>query len=224
MNEESVIIESWRKNAMPWIQAIDGQEIESRILVTNEAIINVVLGLSPKKVLDIGCGEGWLVRELEKSGIDALGIDAIPKFIAAAKNKGKGRFRTLTYEDLSFSNIREKFDVVVCNFSLFGKESVSRVFSSAPQLLNIGRSFVVQTLHPDVLAKEMQHTGDSWVKGSWAGFHETFQDPAPWYFRTIGTWKRLFSESGFELVNVIEPIHPRTGVPASIIFVGNIGN
>lgn len=219
---EIAIIESWRKNVGPWVRAIDEREIESRNLATNRAILEAVLRLLPRKVLDIGCGEGWLARELELHGVDVLGIDAIPEFIDAAVRKGKGRFRTLTYEELSPNSVGEKFDVLVCNFSLFGKDSVESVFLSAAQLINSNGAFVIQTLHPTNHAHGEEHIEDGWREGSWAGFSEGFKDPGPWYFRTKESWKRLFFKSGFTSIDVIEPMNPKTGVPASIIFVGKI--
>jgi len=218
---ESAIIESWGKNVEPWIRAIRNNEIESRILVTNKAVVDVVLDLAPRKVLDIGCGEGWLVRVLSGNGFDVLGIDAVPELIAAATGYGAGRYRTLAYSDLSVSAIGEQFDVLVCNFSLFGHESVVSLFQSAAPLLNSGGAFVVQTLHPANAGNE-DETGDGWRKGSWEGFSSDFRDAVPWYFRTIDSWKSLFAASGFALTEMVEPVNPETGLPVSIVFVGRV--
>ena len=220
---ESEIIESWSRNVDPWIRAIRSHEIESRNLVTNRAVIEAVLGLDPRTVLDIGCGEGWLVRELENKGIDVLGIDAIPEFIEAAKSEGNGRYRTLNYGELSFATVGEKFDVLVCNFSLFGDESVLSLFRSAAELLNNGGSLIIQTLHPTYAAGEGQ-TEDGWRSGSWEGFNGEFRDPVPWYFRSTESWKSLFTQFGFESLDRIEPVIPETELPASIIFSGRRGS
>ena len=52
------IVESWRTNATPWTEVIRERGIESRNVVTNDAIVDAVLSRSPGSVLDIG----WLVR------------------------------------------------------------------------------------------------------------------------------------------------------------------
>ncbi|RBJ73992.1 SAM-dependent methyltransferase, partial [Pseudomonas sp. MWU12-2534b] len=72
---ESTLLQSWNHNAKAWIEAIRTGAIESRLNVTNQAIVLAVLGRQPERVLDLGCGEGWLLRELEKRGIDAVGVD-----------------------------------------------------------------------------------------------------------------------------------------------------
>ena len=48
--------QSWQANADAWAAAVREQRIESRRLVTDAAIIQAVLALQPKRVLDIGCG------------------------------------------------------------------------------------------------------------------------------------------------------------------------
>ena len=215
---ESAIIDSWRKNVAPWIRAVRQEEIESRNLVTNQAVLDAIVSRTPTNVLDIGCGEGWLVRALVDKGIDAMGIDAIPEFIESANQAGKGRFKTLSYEECSISPIGNTFDMLVCNFSLFGDASVNTVFESAKSLLNSDGSLLVQTLHPESIQQDA--TKDGWREGSWQGFSSDFQDPAPWYFRSTASWKQLFQRTGFALLDIIEPCNPRTGRPASIIFIG----
>lgn len=213
------IIESWRKNAAPWILAIQEEQIQSRLLVTNQAIIDTITQLKPGSVLDIGCGEGWLVRELCHKGIDALGVDVVAELINHANQSGPGRFQTLSYAQLARHELGESFDLVVCNFSLLGKESVDTLFKSIPSILNANGHFVVQTLHPVSACGDAEYK-DGWREGSWEGFNKQFRDPAPWYFRTLETWQELFTKNGFSLKQSLEPIHPQTGTAASIIMVG----
>jgi len=215
------IIESWSKNAHPWMTAVHEDEIKSRLLITNKAIIDTVLARNPETVLDVGCGEGWIIRELNKAGIKSLGIDVVPELIEYANKQGNGRFKILSYEELSREVIKESFDLIVCNFSLLGCESVNHVFKQAPSLLNNGGSMIIQTIHPVTGCGDEDYK-DGWREGSWKGFNRQFSDPAPWYFRTLETWKVLFLKNGFELIDMIEPINPETNTPASIVFVGTI--
>lgn len=211
------IVDSWNNNAALWVAAIRDNEIESRLLVTNDAIVNTILQRKPRSVLDIGCGEGWLVRELEFKGIKSTGIDITPVLIEYARNVGKGKFQLLSYEEISPKTVKHKFDAIVCNFSLLGNESVNCVFQQATSLLNNSGVFIIQTIHPVFGCGEEKYE-DGWRKGSWTGFNEKFIDPAPWYFRTVETWKSLFSENGLALIEIIEPLNPNLKTPASIIF------
>lgn len=213
------IVNSWLDNAKPWVTAVRENEIESRVEITNKAITETILQRSPKTVLDIGCGEGWLARELNKTGINVLGIDAIPALVEAAKDEGGGIFKLITYDELTHGAIKEKFDVIVCNFSLLGKESVNTIFNYISCMLNNGGFFIVQTIHPITACGNIQYI-DGWRQGSWAGFNSNFTKPAPWYFRTLESWKHLFLHNGFELNEMLEPLSIKTKKPASVIFVG----
>jgi 2-polyprenyl-3-methyl-5-hydroxy-6-metoxy-1,4-benzoquinol methylase len=212
------IVDSWRKNASPWTTAVRENQIASRALVTNKAIVDAVLSRSPRTVLDIGCGEGWLARALAEHGVSAVGVDVVPALIEQARKAGGGEFRISSYEDIAAGRLDVSVDLVVANFSLIGKESVEGVIRRAPSLLNSGGSLVIQTLHPVASCGDESYA-DGWRTGSWAGFSEEFSDPAPWYFRTMESWETLLADSGFRILETREPVHPETGKPASVIFI-----
>ena len=215
---DAKVLDSWRKNTKPWTDAVRGDQIESRRLVTNSAIVDAVLSRSPKRALDIGCGEGWLVRALSQHGVACMGIDAVPSLIAEATAAGGGNFVVASYEDVVTGAFRTEADVVVANFALIGGEIVDQLIQHIPSLLVPAGVLIVQTLHPVVAAGDAPYE-DGWRSGSWTGFSEAFVDPAPWYFRTIGSWLRIFATAGLRLVELREPLHPVTRSPASIIFI-----
>ena len=212
------IVDSWRKNASPWTTAVRDNQIASRTLVTNKAIVDAVLSRSPRTVLDIGCGEGWLARALAEHGIRPIGVDVVPALIEQARSAGGGDFSVASYESIAAGELNVTVDVAVANFSLIGKESVEGVVNRAPSLLNDGGSFIIQTLHPVASCGDDSYS-DGWRAGSWAGFSSEFSDPAPWYFRTMESWERLLVDGGFQIVETREPLHPETGKPASVIFI-----
>jgi SAM-dependent methyltransferase len=211
------IIDSWHKNAAPWTTAVRDGEIESRILVTNRAIVDAVRSLAPATGIDIGCGEGWLVRALD--GIIMLGVDVVPGLVEAARQAGGGDFRTMSYEEIAQGRLNLALDVAICNFSLLGDASVTGLFRAAPSFLRPGGAFVVQTMHPAAACGDAPYR-DGWREGSWDGFNAGFTDPPPWYFRTLASWIKLYGDHGLQLREVREPLHPRTGKPASLILVG----
>jgi 2-polyprenyl-3-methyl-5-hydroxy-6-metoxy-1,4-benzoquinol methylase len=214
------IVDSWTRNAAPWTDAVRENRIESRKLVTNRAIVDAVLDCTPRTILDIGCGEGWLVRALAEHGISGIGVDVVPSLIEQAARAGGGDFRVASYEDIADGLLDVKVDAVVANFSLIGKESVDGVIRRTPELLERDGALIIQTLHPLVATGDQPYE-DGWRQGSWAGFSSDFSDPAPWYFRTVETWNDLIAECGFGSIEVREPLHPATGQHASIIFIAS---
>ena len=215
------IVDSWHHNAAPWTAAVREGRIESRSLVTNRAIVETVLSRSPASVLDIGCGEGWLVRELTSHGIRAIGVDVVAELVDQASRAGGGEFRVASYENIAQGHLQLTVDVAVANFALLGKDSVNNLIRHSPALLTAGGALIVQTLHPLVATGDFSYE-DGWRRGSWTGFSADFTDPAPWYFRTMESWVRLFAECGFRLAELREPVHPVTRRPASAIFVAEV--
>ncbi|MBZ2168145.1 class I SAM-dependent methyltransferase [Marinobacter sp. F4216] len=214
------IVDSWEKNATQWAATVRNRKVESRKLVTDKAIVESILSHSPESVMDVGCGEGWLIRELAPGVPHLVGVDVVPELIELARTAGGGSFLAASYEEVAAGRIEGAFDVVVCNFSLLGKESVEALFGAVPGYLKSGGVFIVQTLHP-VVANDQAYV-DGWREGSWDGFGSEFVDPAPWYFRTLESWVALFSDNGLRLASMREPLHPDTGKPASVIFTGEV--
>lgn len=220
MNQpDASIIASWQRNADPWVAAVRNEEIESRTLVTNAAILDTVRTYAPQTAVDLGCGEGWLVRALPE--VRMVGVDAIDGLVASARAAGGGEFRLLSYEEIAAGKLQLAVDLAVCNFSLIGKESVDGLFRAAPSYLRRGGHLVVQTVHPVIACGEQAYV-DGWREGSWAGFNSGFQDAPPWYFRTLSNWIALFASNGLRIREMREPLHPRTGKPASLILVGQL--
>ncbi|MDR4461218.1 MAG: methyltransferase domain-containing protein [Nitrospirales bacterium] len=193
------IITSWQKNAQPWINIIRDGGIESRVLVTNHAIIDAIRSQEPKSVLDIGCGEGWLVRVLENVGIHAVGVDVSLDCITYAQNAGPGKFTAISYEEISKENVNEKFDVVVCNFSCWGTKVSIIIFNLVPSILHRHGSFIVQTLHPIVACGEEPYE-DGWRAGSWDGFSKQFHDPHPGILGRLIPGRPFFKGADLRLV------------------------
>lgn len=221
---EQNIIESYKINASAWADIIANEGIESRKLVTNKAIVDAILSHRPDSVLDVGCGEGWLVRAMVSQGINAMGIDGVAELIDEAKKQNCGEFAVCDYHQINqCTALKNHYDVIVCNFALLGKQSTNAMLSSCANLLPNNSllaskaRIIIQTLHP-CFANPQDSYQDGWQQGSWAGFPSSFTQPPDWYFRTLQSWIALFNHCGLVLSNIIEPINPQTNQPASIIF------
>ena len=91
---------------------------------TRKAIIQFLLPILKKdekyKILDMGCGTGQLLRELQSIfydfNIEYIGVDASSNMINIAKSKDvKTTYYTCTIEDFKFSI--EEFDIILCSHS-----------------------------------------------------------------------------------------------------------
>ncbi|HEV7780765.1 MAG TPA: methyltransferase domain-containing protein [Chitinophagaceae bacterium] len=224
MNNEQQIIESWKANAGSWISILEENGIESRKLATNKAIVDAICTANSKTVLDIGCGEGWLAKELSEKGMELTGIDVIPELVNKARQHAKGEFIVASYEDIFFRMVPlpSPFDVVVINFALIGKESTEKLLSSLPHYMASGGKLFIQTLHP-YTRKETDDYTSGWKEGSWTGLGDSFTLPYQWYFRTLEDWLELLGRSGFSSIKVTDVLHPHSDKQLSVIFECSTG-
>src|SRR5713101_857460 len=88
------IIDSWSKNGTPWTTAIREGRIESRKLVTDQAVIDAVLGRSPKTVFDIVCPcpeDGFVLSRPEREVRNAKPMERIKGVGSSRTHRARGR-------------------------------------------------------------------------------------------------------------------------------------
>ncbi|WP_213941334.1 class I SAM-dependent methyltransferase [Pseudomonas sp. dw_612] len=214
---ESTLLQSWHHNAQPWIEAIRSGSIESRQQVTNQAILLAALSRQPERVLDLGCGEGWLLRTLAERGIEAVGVDGDATLVEAARAAGSAQVQVASYEALVEAevDIGSGYDLICANFALLHQDIIP-LLTAMNALLAPGGALVIQTLHPWSAAAGVYQ--DGWREETFAGFKGQWQ-PMPWYFRTLSSWLNALDMAGFRLASLQEPQHPQSPVPQSLLLV-----
>lgn len=219
--EEEFVLNSWNQNAHRWNSLIDKEKLESRKLVTNQAIVDVILALPSQHILDVGCGEGWLVRSLSQNGKNCRGIDGSAELIRLAQQKGDQKYACLSYGELIGGASIEgtPFDAIVFNFALFDEYNTESLLKSLKTKLKAQGHIVIQSLHPDALPQEQQ---GHWQQDVWQGLPESFTDSYAWYLRSMADWKKLFRSCGLRLEQTHETAHPSSGNLLSVIFVLSI--
>lgn len=216
-DNESRLDRSWRSNAAAWTRAVREQRIPSRRAGTDAAILDAVLASGARRVLDAGCGEGWLARALAVQGCDVVGIDASADLIVAANALGGARFETLSYTGLEARQSElGAFDAAVCNFALLGEDLDGPLRALGGALRPDGR-LIVQTVHPWIACGDASYT-DGWRLETFAGFSGEFREPMPWYFRTLASWLERFAANGFRVERVAEPVDAASGRPLSLLL------
>jgi 2-polyprenyl-3-methyl-5-hydroxy-6-metoxy-1,4-benzoquinol methylase len=213
------ILTTWEINAEPWINAIANNEIQSRIQITNKAIVDTIVQLNPNLVWDAGCGEGWLGKELLKQNIKNFGTDAIATLINKAKTIHENYF-VANYEQILSGEFKPTLlaDLVAINFALFNNEETEELIKYYYNYLPINGKLVIQTLHP-IAACGNEPYQNGWRKGSWTGFNTAFSRPAPWYFRTLSQWVTTINQAGFVLNALNEPADHNATLPSSLIII-----
>jgi 2-polyprenyl-3-methyl-5-hydroxy-6-metoxy-1,4-benzoquinol methylase len=217
MPTDTDLLQSWQHNAHAWIDAVRSGSIASRQQVTDQAILLALLGLGPQRVLDLGCGEGWLLRALTERGVTAVGVDGDAQLVAAAQAAGSAPVHLASYQQLAENrvDIGHDYDLICANFALLQQDIVP-LLSALRGRMTADGALVIQTLHPWAAAAGLYQ--DGWREESFAGFSGHWQ-PMPWYMRTLGSWLDALALAGFNLEALREPQHPQSPAPQSLLLV-----
>jgi len=124
--------------------SIPGAQLSSRIANRrrNDAI-TAMCGLSGKKVIDVGCGDGTYTLEFLKAGPrDILGIDTVGAAISVAQSKAVGldsiRFKVASVYDLG--RLGENYDVAIIRCVLHHLDDPERAIGN---ITAVAREIVV---------------------------------------------------------------------------------
>lgn len=207
----------WDAAAAHWIDLVRNNKISSRVESTNDAIIETIISYHPKKLLDIGCGEGWLCGLAIQNNITYTGIDVSIQLIDAAKKSyPQGVFFHYSYDQLD--DLEEEisgYDVAVFNFSIFQKDGLPEILTQISRFLNDNGVIIIHTLHPD--NKAISSKNKMWIKEDWNGALEeanSFQ----WYFRSMQEWNQDIIDSGLKLIEVQDIYISQYDHPFSLIM------
>jgi SAM-dependent methyltransferase len=221
MERTKALAESWEKNAANWTRAVREGLIPSRKAGTDIAIVNAIVARQPSRILDVGCGEGWLIRRVRQlTTCTAVGIDGSALLIEDAKRAdGNSQYETMSYAELAndSSSLGDDFDVVVFNYSLFDEDAAELLASVRPLLASEGVA-IIQTLHPWP-QPEGDAYADGWRTENFAAFENQDLTAMPWYFRTLESWHRVVREAGLALIDLKEPAAEAGGHPLSLLMV-----
>ena len=121
-------------------------ETRRRIEERNPSLIRAVF--QPLRVLDVGCGPGFLMQLLGELGIEAQGIDFSPASRELAPGEVRERIRI---GDVTEAQVPERsFDLVICR-EVLEHLTVLQVRRAVEQLCRASSRFVYVTtrFHPD---------------------------------------------------------------------------
>ncbi len=117
------------------------------------------MALKPGTVLDVGCGDGALIRFLQDKGIAASGVESDPTLLEPGVNAEivRGRAESLPLDDGSV-------DMVVSEFSLHHFEDFSAAVSECLRVARTHVLFLDCWYDPTVASQQAAHAFDRWMK------------------------------------------------------------
>ena len=138
----------------------DGMDPETARHFYDFANMAVALALrADAKILDVGCGPGWLTEYFARLGYEMTGIDISDGLIQVASERLQGlpyqvdqetplRCRFITH-DIEAAPLDEKFDAIICYDALHHFADEKSVFDNLAAMLEIGGVlFIVEGHQP----------------------------------------------------------------------------
>ena len=169
--------------------------------VSNLAMPVIAL-LNPQKgekILDVGCGEGTLAIEIEKSGAKVVAVDLSEDMVLKSQEKGLEAY-VMSATDLQFD---QTFDAIFSNATLHWVLTPEKALKQMYKALKpkgrivaeFGGKNNIKHLLNAIIAVFEKHPE-----------YGVFQNP--WYFPTQDSYQRLLEEYGFEVVRIETIVRP----------------
>lgn len=157
------------------------------------SVVELLRPLPGERILDLGCGDGYLTARIAAIGARVIGVDSSAELIAAACDTGIDA-RVMDGRQLDFN---AEFDAVFSNAALHWMREAGDVVQGVRRALKADGRFVaemgghgnVAAIVTALLAVLDRHGIDGAARN-------------PWYFPSIEEYSALLSAHGFEVVNI----------------------
>jgi ubiquinone/menaquinone biosynthesis C-methylase UbiE len=230
---EDKIREQWDANAEVFADLIAGSGTPHHMHILNPCVEGLLGDVSNKKLLDAGCGEGYLARQYAKRGAIVTAVDVSENLITAARKLTADDGTKLEYRVADICHLDsipdDEFDLVLSNLVLLNIPCLDEALQEFYRVLRKGGHLVFSIVHPAFnfygpgsweMGEKDSVTGRR--KGKYFKIDQYFDEreyeqywrtrngerfPAPisFFHRTLTTYLSSLSRAGFHLVDFREP-------------------
>ena len=152
MGAEEDVAAVWNENAAYWSENVRSGKDRIRDAFLAPAFFDFLGDVGGQRLLDLGCGEGTVTRELRRRGAEVTGVDISERFIALARAAEReaplgisyGLGSCCTLEDFA----PDSFDRVTATMVLMDSPRLDDVMQSAQRVLRPGGTFFFSVIHP----------------------------------------------------------------------------
>ncbi|MEW6443144.1 MAG: class I SAM-dependent methyltransferase [bacterium] len=146
--------ERWQRLAPEYLEALGKKEKGDflRFRLLTPRLMGILGPLEGRRVLDVGCGDGYLARRMARKGASVRAFDWVEALIAYAaareKKEGLGILYRVADASRAFSYGSETFDLVVCSMVLKDMPRIRTTVAEISRVARKGGRFVLTVLHP----------------------------------------------------------------------------
>ncbi len=215
-------IKSWNKIAREYDELITcGDFFRDQLL--NPTINALLPYLNGKRILDAGCGQGYLAHTMHKKGASVIGVDAAENLITIAKKRyTESDSLTFSLHDLKkpLNYFGGYFDGVVANMVLMDFDPIDTTMREFGRITKNGGFFIFSILHPFFISGEVRKNIPELLQGKpphyelsryaspfakkWR-IHTTSHD-TDMYHRPLGYYAHALRNAGFCITDIREPV------------------
>lgn len=142
----------WDKVADLWHRETGEKGLWHQKHDIDPVIFNILGKVKGKKILDLGCGNGYFARLLAKRGARLIAVDISSKLIDLAKAEEKRKPLGIIYFLGDAANLEKiksnSFDIVVANMSLMDIKNAEGAVKEVSRVLKRGGRFIFSIVHP----------------------------------------------------------------------------
>lgn len=209
---------AWAENARFWIRIIRERRDRYRTELTDPAVLEAVGDCRGLAVLDAGCGEGYLARELARRGAArVVGVDTSPTLIEAATAAAPSRQVSFKVGDIARLPVETgALDLVVANHVLNDLPDLDEPFREFARVLKARGRLVFLVLHPCFYVPRAERgsdrPADTYFTVRMGEQHFEVDglvspSPAAYWLRPLEAYVEALAGAGFHVVGMREP-HP----------------
>lgn len=140
-------------------------------------------GLSPKLILELGCGTGSLALEMSKRGYEMIALDASVDMLGRAYEKAKAKDADILFlnQDMREFELYGTVDAIICLLDsinyITSKKDLNKVFRLVHNYLNPGGLFIFDINSPyklsQVLGNETFYELDNEISWVWKNTYDS---------------------------------------------------
>lgn len=124
---------------------------------------HLALDLHEKNVLDLGCGTGHDLFEIQKKGAKIFGVDSSVEMVKLAQQKNPlGEIYVSQFDRTPFSD--KTFDLIISKWALQTANSIDPIYKEVIRLLKPNGKFIYLVCHPIRQFMEKKKNGKNYFK------------------------------------------------------------